>query len=163
MKLLALVTCLIGSTAAADINISFRDGAPVDTFRFAPTDSCLTAQMELFIDLSGSTAGLIFDITDAGAGVEVFQPFVPVAGGDTLISASDVGDGDTGLTLLLSELTAPFAFTIDLDDTIGQREITVSGAEIAGASVVMTMGDATMAGTFDSTGNAVIKTPDCAT
>ena len=50
------------------------------------------------IDLVGSQGELIFDITDAGVGVEVFQPFVAITGQDMLVSASAVADGDKTLT-----------------------------------------------------------------
>jgi hypothetical protein len=36
--------------------------------------ACATGPFDLTIDLAGSPSNLIFDITDDGAGVEVFQP-----------------------------------------------------------------------------------------
>lgn len=83
------------------------------------------------------------------------------AGQAAFSSVSTVRDGDQTLTLDLTSLTQQVAFTIDLDDTIGQREITVSGAEIAGASVTITSADQSMTGVFDTGGNAVIATADC--
>ena len=62
---------------------------------------------------------------------------------------------------MLSELDDTLAFTIDLDDKIGQREITVSGAEIAGAKVMLQTDTDVLEGTFDAKGNAVIAVLGC--
>lgn len=161
MKIAAFVLGLIATSATADVTVTFRDGAPVDTFQITPDDTCLSKNISLTIDLYGSQGALIFDVTGAGQGVEVFQPFVITQGQDLLISASKITDGDEILTLLLANLTAPLAFTLDLDDTIGAREITVTGAEIAGAAVMLTTDTDALSATFDSTGTAVIATPDC--
>lgn len=98
MKTALLALCFSTITAAADVTISFRYGAPVDTFKFTPTQGCLTGMTSVTIDLVGSQGELIFDITDAGAGGEVFQPFVAITGQDMLVSASAVADGDKTLT-----------------------------------------------------------------
>lgn len=98
MKTALLALCFSTTTAAADVTISFRYGAPVDTFIFTPTQGCLTGMTSVTIDLVGSQGELIFDITDAGAGVEVFQPFVAITRQDMLVSASAVADGDKTLT-----------------------------------------------------------------
>ncbi|MFT5066424.1 MAG: hypothetical protein ACJAXK_003108 [Yoonia sp.] len=161
MKITALILCFASSAAQADITATFRDGAPVDQFTFNASDDCLSGPISVIVDLSGSQAGLIFDITSAGMGVEVFQPFVLTAGQAAFSRVSEVNDGDQTLTLDLTSLTQQVAFTIDLDDTIGQREITVSGAEIAGASVTVINADQTTTGVFDTSGNAVIMTADC--
>lgn len=163
MKTTAIILCLAGTAAQADISGTFRDGAPVDRFTFTANDGCLMGPANLTIDLSGSDAGLIFDVTGAGQGVEVFQPLVLVSGGQTVQSTSNLTDGDTMLALSLNGMPQgqPLAFTMDLDDTIGQREITVSGAEIAGATVTLAVGDQTATGTFDSRGNVTIVTADC--
>ena len=62
---------------------------------------------------------------------------------------------------MLSELHDTLAFTIDLDDTIGQREITVLGAEIAGVKVMLRTDTDMLEGTFDAKDNAVIVVPGC--
>ena len=62
---------------------------------------------------------------------------------------------------MLSELDDTLAFTIDLDDTIGQREITVSGVEISGTKVMLWTDTEMLEGTFDAKGNAVIAVPGC--
>ena len=137
---LPILSCLAAATLAlpafADINVRFMEGAPTDRFIFTAAGDCPLEGVRLTIDLSGSSAGLIFDTTPSGAGVEVFQPFVLVAGADMVTGTSGVVDGDQRLTLDVARLDpgAQIAFTIDVDDTIGAREITVSGAEITGAA-----------------------------
>lgn len=63
IKTIPLILCLAATSAHADVTATFRDGAPVDRFTFAPQDTCLTGPVIVAIDLSGSDAGLIFDIT----------------------------------------------------------------------------------------------------
>ncbi len=163
MRTLLIASCLIAGSAQADLDITFRDGAPKDRFTITNTGACAVNGLVLTLDLSGAAAGVIFDITDAGDGVEVFQPFEVVVGGDMINSASTVTDGDQVLMLDLNTIapTAQVGFTIDLDDTAGGREITVSGAEIAGASVLVTSADGTSEGVFDETGLAVVSLADC--
>ena len=93
----------------------------------------------------------------------MFQPLQIVAGAEQLVGTPDAQDGDTRVLLRLRGL-APgqiVAFTIDVDDTAGGREITVSGSEILGASVTLTAGTATRAD-FDQSGRAVVPMPACA-
>lgn len=125
--------------ALADINIRFVEGAPKDRFVFENTGTCVISDAVLELDLSGSAAGLIFDVTGQGAGVEVFQPLEITQGRAQLAGVPNVRDGDTGLRFDVLSL-APgeaIAFTIDVDDTMGGREITVSTAEISGAGAVL--------------------------
>ncbi|MGJ8610631.1 MAG: hypothetical protein ACSHWY_06030 [Octadecabacter sp.] len=164
MRLLstALIT-LFATSVAADVSVTFRDGAPKDRFAITNTADCETAPFDLTIDLVGSPSNLIFDITGDGAGVEVFQPFELVSGSDSVLGVSDVSDGDTMLTLSMAALPAGggVAFTIDLDDTVGTREITVSGSEIEGASIAIQMGDQASTGIFDAQGQATAVTEAC--
>ncbi len=161
--LAAMITCL-AMPAAADVTVTFRDGAPKDRFTITSASGlCNDAPVQITIDLSSSAGKLIFDITEAGRGVEVFQPFELVAGGDIVTGASDVTDGDTGLNLEVSAIApgAQVAFTIDVDDTIGAREITVSGSEIAGARVQVSVGSDSATGTFGDDGTARVAWPAC--
>ena len=164
MRLIAttLATCL-ATTAAADLAVTFRDGAPKDRFTITNTASCATGPLAVTIDLVGSPFNLIFDITGDGAGVEVFQPFELVAGADVVTGVTEVSDGDTQMTLMLApmEMGGEVAFTIDLDDTVGSREITVNGSEIAGAMVRVSSDDALAEGMFDDTGTAQVILPTC--
>ncbi len=159
----AVIGALLATPVVADVIVRFDEGAPTDRFTFMSTDHCLTGPIGLTVDLSGSLAGLIFDVTPAGAGVDVFQPFVLVAGQDLVSSLPEVRDGDTVLNIGLKNMIAnqPVAFTIDVDDTTGGREITVSDAEISGATVTLTNGSMSFPAVFSDQATALIKTPDC--
>lgn len=166
MKLTAISTLLLSlaaSSAAADLVVTFRDGAPKDQFTLTNTGGCATAPIEITFDLSPAPAGLIFDISARGAGVEVYQPFELTSGDGLLVGASDLSDGDQSLVLQLSAM-APgdgLSFTIDLDDTAGGREITVSGAEIAGAAVRVNTDGRIATGVFDPNGQALVQLDEC--
>jgi len=161
-SLLAIFLCT-ATSLQADVAVRFDEGAPKDRFTFTAAQSCLTEPVAVTIDLSGSDAGLIFDVSAQGQGVEVFQPFELVAGKDLVTGASAVVDGDTALTLQLAALPAgqSVAFTIDLDDTIGAREITVSNQEIMGATVTARVGDNVTTGVFGADAQAVIPLAGC--
>lgn len=154
---------LLACPAAADVTARFIEGAPKDRFQFVSQSACLDGPVTLTVDLSGSAAGLIFDVTGAGQGVEVFQPFELDAGGDFVLSHDKVADGDQSLSLTLKSMPnqTEIGFTIDLDDTLGGREITVNGSEIVGAQVKLTSDTQTVTGTFDAAGRAVISLADC--
>lgn len=160
---LALIATLAATTASADITVTFRDGAPKDRFTITQNAPCAIGPATLVLDLGTAPAGLIFDTTSTGAGVEVFQPFEWVSAPAGMDTTPQVGDGDTGLALDLPNLTPqlPLAFTIDLDDTTSTRQITVSGSEVAGAQVTLTTGGTTSVGTFDANGVATIATSAC--
>jgi hypothetical protein len=161
----AALASIFGSVASADLAVTFLEGAPKDRFVFENTGNCPLGPTDLVVDLSGSVAGLIFDVTATGAGVQVYQPFELVAGADSLSGLPQVSDGDTGLVLPVSALPpgARIAFTIDVDDTINQREITVSNAEIAGAEVRLVHDGTAYVGTFTDAARAVVKLPPCPT
>ncbi|MEO0485213.1 MAG: aggregation factor core [Pseudomonadota bacterium] len=139
----AVAGAALWSTAAtADIVVSFVESAPKDRFVIENTGACATDALQVTIDLRPAPAGLIFDTTAAGAGVEVFQPFEVARGADLLTGAVRPTDGSTAVKLDLRALGqgGQFAFTVDVDDTgvssdLGQ--IRVSDAEIAGAEVVI--------------------------
>lgn len=147
----------------ADMTIDFDEGAPKDRFTFANSGSCTIANTKVMLDLSGSKAGLIFDVTGSGAGVEVFQPLEMVSGAAALRSVPTVMDGDNQITLDINQLDAgqSIAFTIDVDDTMGAREITVSGSEIVGAQVVLTQDGKSVSGTFGSNARTSIQLSAC--
>ncbi|WP_415404596.1 aggregation factor core [Tateyamaria sp. SN3-11] len=154
--LLAAAIALTPLAAAADLTVTFRDGAPKDRFTLSYDGACALSDLTVQIDLGTAPAGLIFDTTGAGAGVEVFQPLEWVTG---VARTSAVTDGDTSLTLALDTL-APgetLAFTIDIDDTTSTRQITVDGSEMAGATLRVD-GAAAL---FDATGTARAATVAC--
>lgn len=152
----------VASAAFADLNVRFVEGAPKDRFLLENTGSCVLQSAFVTLDLGSSRAGLIFDVSNAGAGVEVFQPFEIVEGDFTVLNRPTILDGDTKLTLELSDLKPgdAVAFTIDVDDTVGQRAITVSDDEISGATVAVQSAGNQSVGVF--AGDARVSVPlDC--
>lgn len=153
--------------ALAEVQVSFKEGAPKDRFSIRNTSVCESGPMTVTIDLSGSKAGLIFDTTGSGAGVSVYQPFELVAGAERVTAVTGLTDGDTQVTLTLSGLGSgeTAAFTIDVDDTLvagplGQTMI--DGSEIAGASVRVAVGGGSpVRGTFTQGGLAKIAVEAC--
>ncbi len=154
----------VAQAAQADVTVQFIEGAPKDRFVISTdTGVCADTLIRVTIDMSGSAGGLIFDVTGAGAGVEVFQPLELVAGTDVVTGTSQVTDGDDELVLELGAMPAgaEVAFTIDVDDTVGTRAITVSGSEIIGAELRVLVDGATTSGAFDASGRATAVTPAC--
>ncbi|MEL6640091.1 MAG: hypothetical protein AAFP98_02060 [Pseudomonadota bacterium] len=159
----AIFAALAGPVAA-DVTVSFRDGAPKDRFVIASdVGICADAGLRIAIDLTPTMGQLIFDITGAGQGVEVFQPFELVSGGGNVTGVSEVTDGDKTLSVEVNAIQpgAEVAFTIDVDDTIGAREITVTGSEIAGGLVQLTDGTDSATGIFGEDGVAKVAWPAC--
>ena len=150
-------------SAVAEIEISFRDGAPKDRLTIANTSGCDLGEVSLFFDLSQSKAGLIFDTTASGDGVEVFQPLEVVRGGEYISGMSFPRDGDSSLEIVFADLKekAEIVFTLDLDDTRADNQsgqIIVRGDEIMGATVKAR--SSSDIGVFDASGVARIKM-DC--
>lgn len=160
-----LAPLMLATTASAEITATFIEGAPKDRFVLSSDSGvCADTPISVTVDLTGSAGQLIFDVSETGAGVEVFQPFELVAGGDRVTGASRVSDGDKRLTLELNGLPkgADVAFTIDVDDTIGAREITVTDAEIEGAVLRIRSGDRVAEALFEGDAIARIDWSDCA-
>lgn len=159
----ALVSIFIIAPAKADLIAKFDEGAPKDRFTFVNEGKCALEDATIRLDLSGSKAGLIFDTTDKGAGVEVFQPLEFVSGVESLSALPSVGDGDTIIELKLTELNPnqPISFTIDVDDTMGGRETMVSDSEIQGATIQVFKGTASASAEFVSGSKALLRLPDC--
>lgn len=160
-KTFTLSLILSATAAAADLTVRFDEGAPKDRFTLTNTGGCALPAGTVTIDLGTAPAGLIFDVTGSGAGVEVFQPFEVTSGAENLTRLPRVSDGQSAVTLDLKGLGsgATVSFTIDVDDTGGGREITVSGSEIAGASV--RVGGIESAGLFESNAQATVKIAAC--
>ena len=163
--ILTLSSCLfaLASVARADATVRFIEGAPKDRFEISSDSECLNGPLTVSINLEGSAGGLIFDTTSKGAGVEVFHPFELTAGTALMNQAPTVIDGDTALSLRLSELSKRqvVAFTLDVDDASGAREITVSGAEIAGARVKVDSAEGSQSAVFDATAQARVDDSSC--
>ena len=165
MRAHVLAAAFLGAAlpATADVSVKFIEGAPKDRFVIT-NETCATGPVKLTVDLQPSAGALIFDVTGAGAGVEVFQPFELVSGGSLVTRAPEVVDGDQVLSLNLAGLgpEAVVSFTIDLDDTINAREITVAGSELTGAKVVLEGGGMTSEAIFEATSTVVIPWKNCA-
>lgn len=152
--------------AMAQISVSYVDSAPTDIFDITNLSPCPSGQMELTIDLTGSSAGLVFDTVPQGFGVNVSQPFVLSVGAEHLEGVPIVSDGAAQLTLRIADLPAEgrITFTIDVDDTLPQSfngQTRVSGVEIAGA-VVRLSGEAAFGeGAFDANGQALVGLNTC--
>jgi len=163
LKQMTCAAIVCASTAQADLTLRFNEGAPKDRFTLTNTGDCALPAGVVRIDLGSAPAGLIFDVTSSGAGVEVFQPFDVVAGRAQLTGLPKVVDGDTAIDLDLKGLDAgqSVAFTIDVDDTGGGREITVDGAEIAGATLRATFGGQSVSAPLNARAVATVGMPAC--
>lgn len=153
---IAAVGLATAAPAAADITVRFVEGAPKDSFTITNAGTCPLRDVTLTLDLGASAAGLIFDVTGAGAGVSVFQPLEIVAGQEYLGRVPEVKDGDNALRLPLQGLDAgaSVSFTIDVDDTLGRTATMISGSEIKGAQVILETGAATVSADFDADATA---------
>lgn len=151
------------SPSFAELQVRFDEGAPKDKFTISNLGGCSLGGTTITIDLRGSPYGLIFDVTDRGAGVEVFQPFELSQGGENLKGYPEVMDGDNQLTLDLNDLAAgsSLSFTIDVDDTANDRQTTVSGAEIVGAGVVVETPVSSSTASFDEDAIATVAISSC--
>jgi hypothetical protein len=161
---LFLIATLYTAPAFADVSVQFFEGAPKDRFVITNTDACDLGPATLVINFEGSRAGLIFDVTESGAGVEVFQPFEVITGENLLKKSPVISDGDKRTTLEMKSL-APLdqiAFTIDVDDTNGTREITVADDEIRGAEVSLHLLSNTYSAIIDAHAKVILDTPACA-
>ena len=160
MRLPVFAFTLLASTAnAQDLVVQFSDGAPKDSITVT-NSGCPLANAMLVLDLGPSKGGLVFDVADQGAGVKVFQP-VEIAYGYAALSP--VRDGDQRLQIFVESLAAgaKLGLTADLDDTldVGQQ-ITVSGSEMAGASITLALADRVLTSTFGTDGIARLDLPD---
>lgn len=149
--------------AHSDMVVSFDEGAPKDLFTFMNIGDCTIKAANVKLDLSTSTAGLILDVAESGKGVEVFQPLEITSGTSSLLTIPNPKDGDSQLTLEIDELEPgqSISFTIDVDDTLGGREITVSGAEIAGATVNFVQAGKMVSSAFGTNARTRIELEAC--
>ncbi len=149
------------------MRFSFIESAPKDFFRITNNATCSTGPVEVIIDLSASAGKLVFDTSDTGAGVAVYQPFELVTGGEHVLSSTPISDGDDMVHMSLDSLTpgAEVTFTIDVDDQLKAGElgqIRISGPEIVGASAtVFTNERGAMTGIYDLHGVATVAFKGC--
>lgn len=162
--LLAVLAMALTTPAFSDVLVEFSESAPKDRFTIRNAGACPLEEVKITLDLSASVAGLIFDVTGAGAGVSVYQPLEIVSGHERLQQVPMVRDGDTRAAFFISSL-APremISFTIDVDDTAGVSETMVSGAEIKGAVVIVAQGGTETMGLFDENSVARVELSSCA-
>lgn len=151
----------------ASVTVKFLEGAPKDRFIVTNTGQCSLKAIQVDIDLTNTTGGLIFDTTASGAGVEVFQIFEVTSGDIKLNGKASVNDGDKMLSIFISSIQpkASASFTIDVDDTMPNSErgmIIISGTEIEGGVVTVTQGSLTSFGTFNRNSKATVNIASCA-
>jgi hypothetical protein len=160
---LAVSALLIASPTFADVRVQFVEGAPKDTFIIINEGGCDIGPSELVIDFSRTSAGLIFDVSGAGAGLEVFQPFEVTQGASLLASLPTISDGDQIAILRMKGLGAALkiAFTIDVDDTRGARAITVSDDEISGAVVSLAADGKRVSAFLGDNAEVILPTGPC--
>lgn len=167
IKRLILSACLtmsVSNAVLASVEVHFSEGAPKDRFIITNKSSCTLDDLVVELDLATSRGKLIFDITGSGAGVEVFQPFESTGGGLKLTPGTSLNDGDSTLSVTVKTLGASesASFTIDVDDTLTVSErgmIIVSGSEIKGGKVTLTIGETTPASSvFGSNSKVMFKT-----
>jgi len=171
MKMILIATVLTlfcVKTGFANIRVDFVEGAPKDRFIIKNIGTCKLVNLEIEVDLSNSSGKLFFDTTNAGAGVEVFQPFE--SGSEKLVLSSttnNVDDGDQRLLLKIQELASneSVSFTIDVDDAMVDSrlgQIRVAGEELAGAIIKV---DSTSAkdilASFSTSNSATAELPAC--
>lgn len=163
LTLRSVAVLLLSSPAHADLEVQFIEGAPKDRFVIKNIGNCDLGAAEFVIDFTGSNAGLIFDVSGAGAGVEVFQPFEVTAGAQYLATQPTISDGDQRATLSMTGLAQneTIAFTIDVDDTNGTREITVADSEMSGTTVSLLEGSNTYSAVMESGAQVVINAAAC--
>jgi len=72
--------------------------------------------------------------------------------------------GDQRITLNLTSLPIKqsIAFTIDVDDTAGTREITVADGEMSGTTVSLHVADKTYTAVIETGAQVTLESPDCA-
>ncbi len=150
--------------------VSFAEGAPVDRIRIENHSRGPWVIDTLTVTLAGSAGQLVFDTVRGGAGVNVAQQFRVLSGGEMVLSRPAIGDGDESLTLMFEGFASGSraVFGIDLDDRVtGYGGTSVSGGEIAGATVTVRFADPatgadqteTFEGRFESDGIAIAAAP----
>jgi hypothetical protein len=154
---------LIASPSLADLQVQFIEGAPKDRFVLTNVSDCDIGPGKFTIDFTTSNAGLIFDVTGVGAGVEVFQPFELTVGANYVSVLPSISDGDQMAVLDISGLgsNASIAFTIDVDDTNGTRAITVADSEMSGTVFTYSSGSNDYSAVVDTQAEVLLNLPDC--
>lgn len=144
MRLIAAILILLAVPAMAHADacgprliVEFvEDSADFFVLRNASEPGWSVLRVE--IDLRDSAGGLIFDVTESGAGVSAFQPYTAAGGTAAAAGRTEGTDGDSLLSIGFDRFGPGehFVFSIDLDDTLpGHTQTWIDGAEIEGGVV----------------------------
>ncbi|MDF1792601.1 MAG: hypothetical protein P1U88_11860 [Thalassobaculaceae bacterium] len=164
--LMCLSLLLFPGSALADacgprLIVTFAEGSPADRFTLFNASDPGWSVTDVEIDLGPSQGRLIFDVTERGAGLSVYQPFEEATGSAEIENRTDIGDGDTVMTMKFRrfEPGETFGFRIDLDDTAGFAPTVVSDDEIADGHIRAAFtapgrGTVTREATFDDNSEA---------
>lgn len=158
-----LTLCCLGSGAHADLTVQFIEGAPKDQFVLTNDGVCDMPETTVTLDLDAADTGLLFDMTVAGAGVGVAQPFEVTEGRNRVLGLPDLADGDTVVSLNLSGLHPgeQVAFTLDVDSTQSSRPTTVTGSAMEGAMITAVFGEDIRKAAFTDEARAVLMLDAC--
>jgi hypothetical protein len=139
------LSALAAPACAHDVSLVFLESAPRDRFEIRNDSSLGQRVQRVTLDLAGSAGRLIFDTTEGGAGVNVFQPFRVESGDAQLDKTPVVQDGSERLDLVFTRFESGerFAFSIDVDDRLTSSDlgqIRIAGAELKGALLTVVVG-----------------------
>jgi len=172
----AVVLACTDKPAGPAVEAGFIVGAPIDRLLVTNRSHDGWQIKQLTWDLTLSAGKVIFDTTASGAGVQVFQPFRQLSAQDTRLAGGQLSD-DTQLAVLAAEPTVTdgdqslalvfrsfgpqqvFGMSIDVDDQIASREITVESNEMKGARLELVFAheqndDFTLTASFDDQARA---------
>ena len=117
--------------------VEFQESSP-DRFVLRNASDPGWSVARVVLDLGPSHGGVLFDVTETGAGVSAHQPYQTAGGTAALATRTEVTDGDHVMSLAFARF-APgerYEFAIDLDNTLpGHDQTWVSGADIEGGTV----------------------------
>ena len=140
---LTALLSLLPSAALADLAVTFIEASPSDLFIVENLNDCEYYDFGMQIDLRSSAGGLLFDISEGGAGASVYEPFGIAEGRDSVRSFAPVTDGDRVASILFDRLEGRgrVIFTVDVDDTLPEGlygQTVIDSSEIVGAMIVIT-------------------------
>lgn len=158
---------LLPSAALADLVVTITESSPTDLITVENRTDCDLYDFGMQIDLRASAGGLIFDISEGGAGASAYQPFEILQGASAVRSYARVTDGDRVAFVEFATLEAGqrVIFMVDMDDTLPDDtfgQTVVDGPEIAGAAIVLTsVGEEPSTAVFLPDGSATARLSGC--
>lgn len=170
MKRFAFALCLgllAPAPAAADLAVRFVEASPTDLIFVENLEACDLYDFTLVIDLGSSAGGLIFDVSEGGAGASMYQPFEILEGHKGVRQVARVLDGDRVASIRFDYLEAKgrVIFMVDVDDTAPDSawgQTVIDGTEIAGAAIIVaTVGEEPSRSVFLPDGRAVARLRGC--